>query len=117
MNGVRSILFICKANLCRSPSAEAVLRAMLVERGWSATIEIDSAGTHQFRPSAPPHPAATEAATLRGYDVSGCTARQVTPADFDHFDMILAMDKANVEDLRRLEMLLGERVVTLGAVA
>lgn len=102
MNGVRSILFICKANMCRSPSAEAVFRAMLVERGWSAHIEIDSAGTHQFRPSAPPHPAAIEAATLRGYDVSGCSARQVTPADFDHFDMILAMDKANVEDLRRL---------------
>ena len=102
MSGIRSILFVCKANLCRSPSAEGVLRTMLANRGWSAMVEIDSAGTHQFRPGAQPHPSAMEAARLRGYDLSACSARQITPADFDRFDMILAMDNANVADLRRL---------------
>ena len=88
--------------MCRSPSAEAVLRAMLRERAVGLAIEIDSAGTHEFRPGAPAHPAAVEAAKSRGYDLSACTARHVTPSDFDRFDMILAMDKANVEDLRRM---------------
>ena len=102
MTGIRSILFVCKANLCRSPSAEGVLRAMLAQRGWSAMVEVDSAGTHHFRPGAQPHASAMEAARLRGYDLSACSARQITPADFDRFDMILAMDNANVADLRRL---------------
>lgn len=102
MTGIRSILFVCKANMCRSPSAEAVMRAMLAARGWGSAIEIDSAGTHQFRPSAPPHPAAIEAGKQRGYDLSGCSARQIKASDFDHFDLILAMDRSNLEDLRRL---------------
>jgi len=102
MSGIRSILFVCKANLCRSPSAEAVMRAMLASRGWGASVEIDSAGTHEFRPGAQPHAAAMEAAAKRGYDLSACAARQVKASDFDHYDMILAMDKSNVEDLRRL---------------
>ena len=102
MSAIRSILFVCKANLCRSPSAEAVLRAMLAEGGWASTVQVDSAGTHQFRPNDQPHASAIEAAKQRGYDLTACKARQITPADFDRFDMILAMDKANVADLRRL---------------
>jgi len=97
-----SILVVCKANLCRSPSAEVVLRAMLHDNGLARAIEIDSAGTHDVCASAPPHPAAIEAAKRRGYDLTACSARQVTPADFEHFDMILAMDRNNVADLRRI---------------
>lgn len=99
---VRSVLFVCKANICRSPSAEGVLRALLTKRGAGASFQIDSAGTHDFHPSASPHSAAIEAARKRGFDISGCTARRITPGDFDHFDMILAMDKSNLEDLRRI---------------
>jgi protein-tyrosine phosphatase len=98
----RSILFVCRANMCRSPSAEAVLRAMLVERGAATGFEIDSAGTHDIGSRAPPHPSAVRAAQCRGYDITACTARRVTPADFDRFDMILAMDMSNVDDLRRI---------------
>ncbi|HET9579716.1 MAG TPA: low molecular weight protein-tyrosine-phosphatase [Usitatibacter sp.] len=102
MTGVRSILFVCRANMCRSPSAEAVMRAMLRARALGVAIEIDSAGTHDFRPGAPPHVAAAEAGKRHGYDLNGCVARRVMPADFDRFDMILAMDEANVADLRRM---------------
>jgi len=102
MSRIRSILFVCKANICRSPTAEAVLRALLAERGGSAGVVVESAGTHEFRPGAQPHALAIEAARMRGYDLTGCTARQVRPSDFDRFDMILAMDKANIADLRRI---------------
>ena len=98
----RSILFVCKANLCRSPSAEAVLRAMLRERGAVARFEIDSAGTHDYHPGQRPFPLAAASAARRGYDVSACAARRVSPADFDRFDMILAMDAANLAELRRI---------------
>jgi protein-tyrosine phosphatase len=63
---------------------------------------VESAGTHEFRPGAQPHALAIEAGRMRGYDLTGCTARQVRPSDFDRFDMILAMDKANIADLRRI---------------
>lgn len=102
MSRVRSILFVCKANMCRSPSAEAVLRAILAERTAGATFEIDSAGTHDFGASASPHLSAVRAAKRRGYDLSGCRARRISPADFDRFDMILAMDRRNLEALRRI---------------
>jgi protein-tyrosine phosphatase len=98
----RSILFVCKANMCRSPSAEAVLRAILMERGAGASFDVDSAGTHDFGASPAPHVPAVQAARRRGYDVPGRKSRRITPMDFDRFDMILAMDRANVADLRRI---------------
>jgi protein-tyrosine phosphatase len=98
----RSILFVCRANLCRSPCAEAVLRSLLNERGAVAGFEIASAGTHEYRPGERAFPLAAAAAARRGYDVSACASRRVTPADFDRFDMILAMDRANVAELRRI---------------
>jgi protein-tyrosine phosphatase len=102
MEGARSILFVCRANLCRSPSAEAILRTMLNERGVGARFEIDSAGTHDFRSNAPPHVSSVDAAHRRGYDLSGCRSRRITPGDFERFDMILAMDKGVLSDLHRV---------------
>ena len=73
-----------------------------MKRGAGTGVQIDSAGTHDFQTSAAPHPSAIEAARKRGFDISGCKARRITAADFDHFDMILAMDKSNLEELRRI---------------
>ena len=96
---MRSILFVCTANLCRSPTAEGVLRRMLAARG---PVEVDSAGTHDYHAGAPPSPGAVAAAGRRGYDITGRVARRVKPADFDHFDLILAMDRGNLANLRSI---------------
>ena len=94
------ILFVCLGNICRSPSAEAVVRAKAAERGVS--LELDSAGTGDWHIGSPPYVPMQEALRARGYDASNLRARQVTRADFDRFDLIVAMDDSNLSDLRRL---------------
>lgn len=91
-----SILFVCLGNICRSPTAEGVLRRLRPD--W----RIDSAGTGDWHIGAPPHGPAAGAAAARGYDLSGLQARQVRVADFDRFDRIIAMDRQNRADLERL---------------
>jgi protein-tyrosine phosphatase len=95
-----SILFICTANICRSPTAEGVLRALLGKAG-NAT-DIDSAGTHDYHAGKPPFPLAVATAKKRGYDITRCVARRIRPHDFDHFDLILAMDGRNIAHLRTI---------------
>ena len=99
---MRSVLFVCTANLCRSPTAEGILRHMLAKAGKPEGVEIDSAGTHDYHVGKPPFPTAVEAARRKGYDIGACTARKITSNDFDHFDHILAMDKANLAHLRSI---------------
>jgi low molecular weight protein-tyrosine phosphatase len=99
---MRSVLFVCTANICRSPTAEGVLRRMLEQQGIAGQLEIDSAGTHDYHVGAPPFPAAVEIAKRRGYDIKHLIARRVAPGDFDHFDMILAMDRLNIAGLRTI---------------
>ena len=99
---IRNILFVCKANQCRSPSAEAVLRHLLAERGAGARFEVESAGTHAFGPCSRPLFEAHAAARKRGYEIPASVARLINPGDFEHFDLILAMDCANVQDLRNM---------------
>ncbi len=94
------ILFVCLGNICRSPTAHGVLRAMARKQG--RTLEIDSAGTGNWHLGSPPDPRSSAAALARGIDISDLYARQVTAADFDRFDLILAMDEANRRDLERL---------------
>ncbi|MGP1358076.1 low molecular weight protein-tyrosine-phosphatase [Roseicyclus sp.] len=97
MTGSRHrILCVCLGNICRSPTAEVVLRHHLPD------ALIDSAGTGGWHVGAPPHGPAVAAARARGYDLSALRARQVTVADFGRFDLILAMDAANMSDLRAL---------------
>ncbi len=91
-----SILCVCLGNICRSPTAEAVLRARL------PGMRIDSAGTGDWHIGKPPYPPAIDAAAARGYDLSTQRARQVTAADFTAFDLILAMDEQNLSDLMRM---------------
>ena len=99
---MRSILFVCTANLCRSPTAEGVLRHLLTREGLEDKLEIESAGTHGYQSGKAPFPAAVKIATERGYDITGCVARRIVPGDFDYFDMILAMDRGNLTNLKTI---------------
>jgi protein-tyrosine phosphatase len=95
------ILFVCMGNICRSPTAEGVFRALVEEEGRSAEVEIDSAGTGGWHVGAPPDERATEAAARRGITLEG-SARQVVLDDFRDFDLLLAMDAENAADLQRV---------------
>ena len=95
------ILFVCLGNICRSPTAEVVLRTIAAREMPELTIEVDSAGTAGYHVGAPPDPRTQQAAIRRGYDLSKCRARVIEPHDFERFEMILAMDRENLEALRR----------------
>ncbi len=94
------ILFVCLGNICRSPTAEAVFRTLALREAPELELWIDSAGTADYHVGSAPDRRALEAARRRGYDMSGRRARQVEPADFEHFDLILAMDRSNWSELR-----------------
>jgi protein-tyrosine phosphatase len=99
---MRSVLFVCTANICRSPTAEGVFRRMLEQEGIVDRLLIDSAGTHDYYAGQPPFPAAVAVASRRGYDLAHLVSRRIVPSDFDHFDMILAMDRLNIASLRTI---------------
>jgi protein-tyrosine phosphatase len=88
-------------NICRSPTAEGVVRAHVERAGLAAQVEIDSAGTHGYHIGKAPDERARTAATVRGYDLSALRARRVSDFDFVRFDRILAMDRDNLEMLRQ----------------
>ena len=90
------ILAVCAGNICRSPAAEAAIREAAAEAGLE--IEVDSAGTGSWHVGQPPHPEGIAAGARAGLRVDG-RARRVTAVDFDRFDIILAMDRANLRDL------------------
>jgi protein-tyrosine phosphatase len=93
------ILMVCLGNICRSPTAEAVLRAKLAAAGLAGAVTVDSAGTGGWHVGAPPDPRAIAHGARRGYDLAALRARQVDEADFERFDLILAMDGDNLADL------------------
>jgi len=95
-----NVLLVCLGNICRSPTAEAVLRARLAAAGCD--VGVDSAGTGGWHVGAPPDPRALAAAAARGYAMDDLRARRITRADFARFDLILAMDRANLLDVERL---------------
>jgi protein-tyrosine phosphatase len=92
------ILFVCMGNICRSPTAEGVMRRLVAEAGLADRVEIDSAGIGDWHVGRPPDERATEAARLRGLALAG-TARQVRPDDFERFELLIAMDRANARAL------------------
>jgi protein-tyrosine phosphatase len=94
------LLFVCMGNICRSPTAEGVVRVHLENAGLASEVDIDSAGTHGYHIGKPPDARAQLAAAGRGYDLSALRARRVASADFSSFDRILAMDRDNLEILR-----------------
>ncbi len=89
------ILFVCMGNICRSPTAEAVFYKRLMDRKLLHKVKIDSAGTHNFHPDAPPDERSQMHALKRGYDMSNLRARQVMDSDFEEFDLLLTMDWDN----------------------
>jgi protein-tyrosine phosphatase len=93
------ILTVCLGNICRSPAAEAAIRTAAAEAGLD--VEVDSAGTGRYHIGDGPNPRSIRAGAAVGLEVAGM-ARQVTLNDFDSFDLIVAMDHDNLEDLRRL---------------
>jgi protein-tyrosine phosphatase len=95
------LLFVCLGNICRSPTAEGVMRALVEDAGLADRVEIDSAGTGEWHVGSPPDTRALTAARARGVRLDG-VARTVRRADFEHFDLLLAMDRANLADLRAL---------------
>ena len=95
------VLMVCTGNICRSPTAEGVLRAKLQRLGLHGRVEVDSAGTHGYHTSEPPDPRAIRHAAQRGYDISRLKARPVTDEDFARFDWVLAMDETHLLWLRK----------------
>ena len=97
-----SVLFVCLGNICRSPTAHGVFETMVSKRGLADKIAVDSCGTGDWHIGHTPDERAIAEARRRGYELSHLRARQVSPADFDHFDFILAMDKLNLADLQAM---------------
>jgi protein-tyrosine phosphatase len=95
------VLFVCTGNICRSPTAEGVMRKLVTDRGYGEQIIIDSAGTHGYHEGEPPDPRSIEAALARGVDLSQQRARRIREDDFSEFDLILAMDRGHARILNR----------------
>lgn len=94
---MKKILVVCMGNICRSPTGEAVLRKKAQQMDIDVTV--DSAGTIGFHQGNPPDSRSKSAGENRGYSFKGITSRKVVMNDFDEFDLILAADKANLDDL------------------
>ena len=92
------LLFVCLGNICRSPTAEGVMRRLVREAGMEDRVELDSAGTGDWHVGSPPDPRAVAAARRRGTALEG-SARTVTGEDFERFDLVLAADRANEREL------------------
>jgi protein-tyrosine phosphatase len=95
------LLFVCLGNICRSPTAEGAMATLVRDAGLDGEIELDSAGTGSWHVGSAPDERATAAAARRGIVLEGA-ARRVRDEDFDEFDLILAMDSSNFDDLRAL---------------
>jgi len=88
------VVFVCTGNICRSPTAHAVLRQRIAERGLDGRLSVDSAGLEAWHAGQPPDARSIHHARQRGYDMSALRARQFSRADFDRADWVLAMDEA-----------------------
>ena len=96
-----SVLFVCTGNICRSPSAEAILRHKAAQAGLGDRLRTDSAGLGEWHLGHPPDPRATDAVAARGYAMGEQTARLVDPRDFERFDYVIAMDEGHYAQLRQ----------------
>ena len=93
------VLMVCTGNICRSPTAEGVLRRKLADAGLAHRVEVESAGTVDYHAGSPPDLRAQQSALRRGYDLSKQRARQVRDSDFERFDLLLAMDPEHFDRL------------------
>lgn len=96
------ILFVCTGNICRSPTAEGVLRHRLEKHGLSGRIQVDSAGTHGYHVGEAPDRRSVLAAKMRGILIHDLRARKVCREDFSQFDLILGLDGGHVRMLKEM---------------
>lgn len=96
------VLFVCTGNICRSPTAEGVFRAMAHTQGLSERVAADSAGTHAYHVGEPPDQRSAAAALRRGVDLSPLRARKLRLADFADFDLLLAMDRSHYQQMAQM---------------
>lgn len=101
-SGSVRVLFVCTGNICRSPTAEGVLRIMAEREGLAGRVEIDSCGTHDYHLGDPPDPRACAHARKRGYDIAALRARKLDRSDFERFDLLVALDRGHERILGRL---------------
>lgn len=109
------VLCVCLGNICRSPTAEVILRHAIKKAGLA--IEVDSAGTSNYHPKKAPDLRSQQHAKIKGYDLSELRARQITQADFEQFDLILAMDENNLADLEHLKSQINLPLASLAHIA
>ena len=98
-----NILFVCMGNICRSPSAEGFFAKALASSPYRERVSIDSAGTHSYHTGHAPDSRAIETASGFGVDIAGLRARKVNVSDFDEYDLIIAMDHSNHQDLQAIK--------------
>ncbi len=99
----KSLLVVCTGNICRSPTAEAVMRHKLKAAGLAEHLSLDSAGTRDWNQGMPPSHLAIECAEAKGYAMGGLVARQITVEDFERFERIFVMDRGHLNELRALQ--------------
>jgi len=96
------VLFVCLGNICRSPSAEAIFKAHVEKKGFGDGFEIDSAGTSAYHQGEPADARMRRHASKRGYQLTSLSRKFNPATDFDHFDIIIAMDRDNMHDLKQM---------------
>jgi protein-tyrosine phosphatase len=96
------IAFVCLGNICRSPMAEAVARALLEQAGLGSEVSVESFGTAGYHVGEPADPSAEAALARRGWPAGGHKARRITRADIEQLDLILCADRANLSDVTAL---------------
>ena len=96
------ILVVCLGNICRSPTAEALLRDRIERSTLAGRVEVDSAGTGDWHVGHPPDPRTVACAARHGLDITHLRGRQITARDLDTFDLVLCADHANLRDVRAL---------------
>lgn len=106
------VLFVCTGNICRSPTAEGVFRYLVEAENLQQRVLVDSAGTHGYHVGEGADRRSVLAAAGRGYNLSGLRARQISIADFDEFDYLLAMDRGHRSILNRIAP--GEHIQKIG---
>lgn len=108
-----SVLFVCLGNICRSPLGEGIFRHLAERNGGCGRYEVDSAGTGAWHIGAPPDPRSVHIAAEHEIDISRLRARRIATEDFERFSLILAMDRSNLQELRRLSPLEHKRKLHL----
>ncbi|KAJ4461816.1 putative low molecular weight phosphotyrosine protein phosphatase [Paratrimastix pyriformis] len=96
------VMFVCTGNICRSPTAEGVARKMVSDRGLGQIVEVASSGMISFHRGEAPDPRTQKAARKRGYDISRQRARHIDPMDFEEFDLLLALDRSHLQEMKEM---------------